>query len=77
MRANREVTFLIIEIFLDLSLIYSREGGGCVTGKVDENGQLTGQDILYIYPDCRDHSYFIESKSQLRVLLIAKSYIIL
>ena len=30
-----------------------REGGGCVTGTVNECGKLTGDDIVYIYPDWR------------------------
>ena len=30
---------------------FSREGGGCVTGRVDESGKLTGSDIVYVYPD--------------------------
>jgi len=29
-----------------------REGGGCVTGEVDVSGKLTGDNIVYIYPDC-------------------------
>ena len=30
---------------------FLREGGGCVTGRVDESGKLTGSDIVYVYPD--------------------------
>ena len=26
-------------------------GGGCVVGRVDEEGKLSGPDIAYIYPD--------------------------
>ena len=28
-------------------------GGGCVVGRVDKNGHLTGHDIIYLYPDFR------------------------
>jgi hypothetical protein len=30
-----------------------REGGGCVTGPVDETGNLTGSEVVFIYPDWR------------------------
>ncbi len=30
-----------------------REGGGCVTGPVDESGNLTGSEVVFIYPDWR------------------------
>ncbi len=28
-------------------------GGGCVVGKVDEDGNLSGNDIIYLFPDFR------------------------
>ena len=28
-------------------------GGGCVVGKVDEDGSLSGTDIIYLFPDFR------------------------
>ncbi len=30
-----------------------REGGGCVTGHVDETGNLTGSEVVFVYPDWR------------------------
>ena len=29
------------------------QGGGCVVGRVDNQGHLTGPDISYLYPDFR------------------------
>ena len=28
-------------------------GGGCIVGKVDEDGNLSGNDIAYLFPDYR------------------------
>ena len=29
------------------------KGGGCVVGRVDEEGELTGIRVAYLYPDYR------------------------
>ena len=36
-------------------------GGGCIVGRVDTAGELTGRDIVYIYPEyafCETFYYF-------------------
>ena len=34
-----------------MHIFMSRLGGGCITGEVDELGRLTGDNLVYIYPD--------------------------
>ena len=44
----------MVDLWTFLTIFYSvafRDGGGVVCGQVDSSGNLTGSDLVYLYPD--------------------------
>lgn len=46
---------ILYVIFLDFG--FSRQDGGSLVGEVNEDGEMTGEKIAYVYPDERTALY--------------------